>query len=121
MVHGYGKPKDIHGNYLCAQSCVGAVLLHAKMHAVHACMMYAFGHLKDGGVSHVTAHVCSGNYWDVLSSLLQEVSLQLKTKLKMTPVCAHSSSAHCQPHCSFHYGSMESVKDVHIKEGSDQH
>lgn len=86
--------------------CVGAELLHAKMHTMYAWMMYAFEHLEDGGAFHVSAHVCSGNYWDVLSSLLQEVSLQLKTKLKMTPVCARSSSAHCLPHCSFQRVSM---------------
>lgn len=99
--------KDINENYpsvhspVCVCACAGAALLHAKMHTMYACMMYAFRHLKGGMTSHVTAHVCSGNYWDVLSSFLQEVSLQLKTKLKMTPVYARSSSAHCLPHCSF--------------------
>lgn len=68
--------------------CVCAARLHGKMHTLYTYMMYAFEPLNDGGASHVTAHVCSSNYWDVLSSLLQEVSLQLKTKLKMTPACA---------------------------------
>lgn len=48
--------------------CAGAALLNAKLHSMYTSMMYAFEHLSDGGVSHVTAHVCSGNYWDFLSS-----------------------------------------------------
>lgn len=82
---------SVHSSFFLSFSlylCVCAARLHGKMHTLYTYMMYAFEPLNDGGASHVTAHVCSSNYWDVLSSLLQEVSLQLKTKLKMTPACA---------------------------------
>ncbi len=104
---------------VCTQAC-----RNAYMYALYAC-----GHMcicmGVRGLSQVIAHMCSGNCCDVLSSSLQEVFLQLKTKRKMTPAYACASSTHCWALCSLHRVPRAqwdgSVKDVHIKEGAGQH
>ena len=51
--------------------------------------MWAYEHLHVcGSFSQVITHMCSNNCCSVLSTSLQEVSLQLETKWKMTPAYA---------------------------------
>lgn len=89
--------------------------------------IYAFKCPWGAPSSQVTDHMCSRDCCDVLSPSLQEVLLQLKTMQKMTRAHACTPSAHCLS-CPRSLQRVAvatmgggSVKDVHIRECSDQH